>query len=94
MLLNPWSSFQGRSTHVLCNLVQMPQADHGETLGRVCRARKDIWQAGGGALLGHPGLRDVGHERDPLGELLGGRWVPVHSISAFKCAQVTLSSSS
>lgn len=58
-------------------------AEPGRTFGRL-----------GGALPGHPGLRDVGHDRDPRGELLAGRWVPVHSISALKCAQVTLSSSS
>lgn len=64
MLLNLWSSFQDRSTPELCNLVQMPQADHGETLGRVCRARKDIWQAGG-ALSGHAGLRDRAQQGPP-----------------------------
>jgi len=43
---------------------------------------------------GHPGLRGVGHDRDPCGALVAGRWVPVRSASALKCTQVTLSSSS
>lgn len=64
MLLNQWSSFQGRSTHVFCNLVQMPQADHGETLGRICRARKDVWQAGGG-FAGTPWAQGHGARQRP-----------------------------
>lgn len=50
--------------------------------------------AGWGALLGHPGLGDMGHDRDPRGEPVARGWVPVHSVSALQRAPVTLRSSS